>query len=266
MDTGPPKGLNKRVELGGQTKETNLNVIQILVLRYPQCVTYATPEGKKDVEAGLPAITAVPGDIRLGDGVGLRREPQQQRSRDRVEAILEATSQLLEESGYAALSTSTIAERAELTVSSLYQFFTNVDDIVVELVRRWTAEFDALVTIDPDQPVVDQLAEVIDRYAEFFRTTPGFRAVYFSGSLRGQARVLDRASNQSLEVQLATQWSRRHPEVPAAQLQRIARVCVHIGDALLGLAFRVDPMGDQQTLLEAKKALAAYLESALGST
>jgi AcrR family transcriptional regulator len=241
-----------------------VNVIQILVLRYPHCVSHATPESKKLLAAEIPAINPVPGDITLGEGVGLRREPRQQRSRDRVEAILAATSELLEESGYSALTTSAIADRADLTVSSLYQFFTNVDDIVVELVRRWTADFDELVLIEPDKPVNEQLGDVIDRYAEFFRTTPGFRAVYFSGSLRGQARVLDRASNQSLEMQMARQWGEHYPAISQEDLLRIARVCVHIGDALLGLAFRLDPMGDEQTLVEAKRALAAYLESALG--
>lgn len=241
-----------------------MNMIQILVLRYPVPVTHATPEANKDLVME-PAIQAVPGDIRLGEGVGLRREPRQQRSRERVEAILAATAQLLEESGYSALTTSAVAERAGLTVSSLYQFFTNVDDIVVELVRIWTAEFDGLVLIDPSLGVADQLAGVIDSYAEFFRSTPGFRAVYFSGALRGQARALDRASNQSLEMQLANQWRQRYPQQTQAESLRIARVCVHIGDALLGLAFRLDPMGDPGTIAEAKRALAAYLETALGT-
>jgi AcrR family transcriptional regulator len=52
-----------------------------------------------------------------------RREPSQKRSRERVERILAATRDLLEEQGLAAITTTRIAVRAGLPVGSIYQYF-----------------------------------------------------------------------------------------------------------------------------------------------
>ncbi|GAB2662274.1 TetR family transcriptional regulator [Gordonia jinhuaensis] len=203
----------------------------------------------------------------------LRREPRQKRSRERVAAILTSTAELLEESGYQSLTTASIAEHAGLSVSSLYQFFANVDAIIVELVREWTQQFDAVLA-QVEVPTLDDfpasLDSIVDSYVRFFRETPGFRAVYFSSSLRGEARSLDKQSNARLANLLATSWASLLDDPPAdletadletTDLHTAALVTVHIADSLLGLAFRVDPSGDDDTITEAKRAVRAYLTS-----
>ncbi len=200
--------------------------------------------------------------MEIPEQSGLRRVPRQQRSRERVQAILDATSGLLEESGYDDLTTTFIAERAGMSVSSLYQFFANVDAIIAELVRDWTAEFDAIVLTAAEEPFESWVDAMIDGYVEFFRSTPGFRTVYFNGALRGEAKILDRESNTRLEDRLATLWSERLDR-PAAELNTFARITVHLGDALLGLAFRLKPTGDPETIAEAKRALRLYLSEVL---
>ncbi|MEN6473345.1 MAG: TetR/AcrR family transcriptional regulator [Syntrophaceae bacterium] len=64
------------------------------------------------------------------------REPRQSRSRVTYDAILEATTQLLIERGYAATTTNHIAERAGISIGSLYQYFPNKEAIAVELLQR----------------------------------------------------------------------------------------------------------------------------------
>ena len=53
----------------------------------------------------------------------LRRQPQQQRSKDRVEAILLAAAEVFDEIGVEAATTHLIAARAGTAIGSLYQFF-----------------------------------------------------------------------------------------------------------------------------------------------
>lgn len=65
-----------------------------------------------------------------------RRSPRQERSRDTVEAILEAAAQVFERHGYAGGTTNRIAERAGVSIGSLYQYFPNKDAIVVEVMHR----------------------------------------------------------------------------------------------------------------------------------
>lgn len=52
-----------------------------------------------------------------------------------VEAILDAAARILEEGGVAALSTNVIAQKAGVSVGSLYQYFPGKDSILAELIR-----------------------------------------------------------------------------------------------------------------------------------
>jgi AcrR family transcriptional regulator len=65
-----------------------------------------------------------------------RRTPRQARAHSKVAAIFEATTQILEKEGRARLNTNRIAERAGVSVSTLYQYFPNKDAILLALARR----------------------------------------------------------------------------------------------------------------------------------
>jgi AcrR family transcriptional regulator len=65
-----------------------------------------------------------------------RKTPKQARSRDTVDAILEATIRVLLERGYAQTTTIAIAERAGVSVGSLYQYFPSKEALVAALIDR----------------------------------------------------------------------------------------------------------------------------------
>src|SRR5262249_32018438 len=69
-----------------------------------------------------------------------RKTARQQRSRATVEALLEATTDILSREGYAKLTTNRIAERAGVNIASLYQYFPGKEAIVAELRRRHGAD------------------------------------------------------------------------------------------------------------------------------
>jgi len=69
-----------------------------------------------------------------------RKAAKQERAQLTVEAILEAASQVFERHGYAHASTNRIAERAGVSIGSLYQYFPNKDAILVALARRHLEE------------------------------------------------------------------------------------------------------------------------------
>jgi AcrR family transcriptional regulator len=71
--------------------------------------------------------------------------PRQERSRATVEAILQATADILTRHGYARLTTNRIAERAGVNIASLYQYFPSKEAIVAELRRRHGSEQRAAV-------------------------------------------------------------------------------------------------------------------------
>jgi len=71
--------------------------------------------------------------------------PKQERTRARVDAILDAADALLAERDAGALSLPMIAQAAGLPASSLYHFFPSAEAALVALVRRCNERMDALI-------------------------------------------------------------------------------------------------------------------------
>jgi len=65
-----------------------------------------------------------------------RKLPRQSRSMAMVDAILEASTRILLERGYAGMSTNVVAERAGVSVGSLYQYFPNKESLLAALHQR----------------------------------------------------------------------------------------------------------------------------------
>jgi AcrR family transcriptional regulator len=69
-------------------------------------------------------------------GINPRKSPAQERSRFTVEQIIQAATQVFAEWGYAGATTNHIAERAGVSIGSLYQYFPNKEAILVTLAKR----------------------------------------------------------------------------------------------------------------------------------
>jgi AcrR family transcriptional regulator len=67
-----------------------------------------------------------------------RRKPKQARAQGTIDAILEATAQIVERQGEAAFTTNHVAERAGVSIGSLYQYFPDKRAILREMAKRET--------------------------------------------------------------------------------------------------------------------------------
>jgi len=68
-----------------------------------------------------------------------RKAPKQQRSKKMVEAILEAAARILED-GAGPFTTNHIAERAGVSIGSLYQYFPGAEAIMAALIEQHVAD------------------------------------------------------------------------------------------------------------------------------
>ena len=66
----------------------------------------------------------------------IRKKPQQQRAKLIVDHILQAAQICIVEQGLMHITTPKIAEKAGVSVGSLYQYFENKEEIIQELLRR----------------------------------------------------------------------------------------------------------------------------------
>ena len=103
----------------------------------------------------------------------LRKLPRQERSRITVEAILEATTQVLTEKGYNKTNTNLIAERAGVSIGSLYQYFPNKKSLIIALREQHSKEIEELLAskfkdlfdTPPEQAIPQLIKTVIEVHA-----------------------------------------------------------------------------------------------------
>lgn len=69
-----------------------------------------------------------------------RKQTVQARSAVTVEIIVEAAARILEERGLEGYTTNAVADRAGVSIGSLYQYFPNKDAITIALIQRETAD------------------------------------------------------------------------------------------------------------------------------
>ncbi|MBO3748447.1 TetR family transcriptional regulator [Streptosporangiaceae bacterium NEAU-GS5] len=192
------------------------------------------------------------------------REPQQARSRARVEAILAAADAILAERGYEALTVRRIAETAGVPVGSIYQFFPDKAAIVDALGRHYISGFDQvmedLVERAQRERLDDIVGTVVDAFTALYRARPGYVALWSGRHLSPELAHADQVNNavimegarRIIAVQLGL------PDGP--ELARGAQIAVWAVDSVLQHTFRAGPRGDQETLEETKRMLRLYLE------
>lgn len=95
-----------------------------------------------------------------------RKQPLQARSRETVRVILRAAAQVFAARGYAASTTNHIAERAGVSIGSLYEYFPNKDALLHALLEDHIREARAiLMAVAPDAALTaDGLAGVVRGY------------------------------------------------------------------------------------------------------
>ncbi|MFJ8853996.1 TetR family transcriptional regulator [Streptomyces sp. NPDC102437] len=195
----------------------------------------------------------------------LRRAPVQQRSAERLARILDACAELLDETGYEQLSTRAVAIRAGVPIGSVYRFFSNKRALTDALARRnldsYAERVTARLAVIPAADWRSAIDAVLDEYLAMKRSVAGFALVDF-GAADPEEDPADDA-NQRVAGRLGELLSGYLGTTSDEDLSRTVLVCVEAADALLQLAFRADPSGDQAIVAETRTMLRAYLARVL---
>ncbi len=203
-----------------------------------------------------------------------RKRPLQARARRTVEAILEGAAQVFEKHGYARTTTDRIAERAGVSVGSLYQYFPNKDAIIVALAERHQeAGLRRVRELLSDAPVEALAAMDLDGLLGMFvrdlivlhRHHPRLHRLLLVEA-RMPSDQLDRLSRQ--EDQLASDVAtllRGHPGISAASPELAAWMLIHAAEGMIHDFVVHPPPGDVDEdafVREMVRLLGGYLRSA----
>ncbi|MEU9967786.1 TetR/AcrR family transcriptional regulator [Streptomyces malaysiensis] len=222
----------------------------------------------------------------------LRRNPVQRRSAERLGRILDACAELLDEVSYEELSTRAVAERAGVPIGSVYRFFSNKRAMAEALAHRNLDEYAERITrrlatsgvsatsatsATSDASAASDAAGaggggwreamdvVVDEYLAMKRGAPGFALIEFGHPVpateppeQPNHLVADR-----LRTLLADRLGGGRDKAAEERLRVAFLLAVETADALLRLAFRMDPEGDPAIVAETKELLRAYLARVL---
>ncbi|MDG4778716.1 TetR family transcriptional regulator [Micromonospora sp. WMMD961] len=177
--------------------------------------------------------------------------------------MLDACAELVDEVGYEGLTTTLLAERAEVAIGSVYQFFPDKRAIVQALTLRtmesYLQRLDERFASDEMTHWWDGVDAGIDEYITMHRTVPGFRTLHFGDVVDLHLLDEQRDNNGVIADQLARVLTERFGLTDVPKLRFVLEIAVEAADALIKLAFRRKSDGDERVLLEAKALIREYL-------
>lgn len=192
----------------------------------------------------------------------LRRQPVQQRSAKRVERMLEACAELVDELGYDGVTTTLIAERAGVAVGSLYQFFPDKRAVVQALTQRNLDYFMTEIATRLDDAELEHWWDgadlVLDIYVQMYREVPGFGRIRFGDVVDLRLIDSERDNNTVIAEGMATFLADRFG-IAADGIRLQVAVANEIADAILNLAFRRKLFAEETVIAEAKMVVRGYL-------
>jgi AcrR family transcriptional regulator len=170
--------------------------------------------GRSGVARAEARVSRKPPAVSLKRPLVPRKLPQQERAQETVGAILKAAAAAFARDGYACTTTNHIAERAGVSVGSLYQYFPNKDAILGALYERHTADVDVAVEralaemTDTRIPLHRALTGLLERLQDLHDEDPD---------------LMQAASQQAVHVPRVVSYGRKHKEDHVDRVERVLR-------------------------------------------
>jgi AcrR family transcriptional regulator len=204
--------------------------------------------------------------LQDGQVASPRRAPSQQRSRERVERMLAAASALIAEQGSDAMRMGEVAERAGVSIGSLYQFFPDKGAIIWALAERHTAESQACIAaalrdVTDAEGLRRAFSELVDIYYGLFLAEPVMRDIWSGTQADKALRQLELADSRANAEFLTTVLKRLRPGADPVALDTTAFLIWQMGEAAMRLAISVERQeGDRLVVAYKRMALRELLD------
>lgn len=173
-----------------------------------------------------------------GSAAKPRKRPLQERSRETVRVILEAAARIFEERGIAAATTDAIAERAGVSVGSLYQYFPNKESLLATLAACHLLEArgaiePALAALDGATPFDVALRGFVHAMVASHTARPRLHRALFEEAPYDTDAIRALLSMRNEICARLAHWLASRPEVQVSDASLAARLAV---DTIVSLA------------------------------
>jgi AcrR family transcriptional regulator len=189
-----------------------------------------------------------------------RKRPRQQRSRETVDTILEATARVLVKLGFDQLTTNAVATAAGVSIGSLYQYFPNKEALVAALIEQHVEQMNAAVLAELARvatlPIAEAARCVIELTIRAHAIDPELHQVLTEQVPRvgklAKLRELDEICHRMVAGLLAARKNElaiRDPDIAAFLLVSTIESIVHRAALLYPHRLRDPRLIDEATLL-----------------
>ncbi len=173
--------------------------------------------------------------------------------------MLGAASALIADKGSDAMRMGEVAEKAGVSIGSLYQFFPDKSAIIQTLAKRYNAEGRAciekeLAGVRDMAGLQEAFGRLIDIYYGLFLAEPVMRDIWSGMQADKALREVELAESRANGELLAEAMLRLRPEADPEKLSRSAFLIMSLGEATMRLAISVQH-AEGDALVEAYKRM-----------
>jgi len=196
----------------------------------------------------------------MSEATALRRAPAQERSKARVEKMLESAIAIIAEKGSDALRMNEVAENAGVSIGSLYQFFPDKAAIIRTLAARYNEQGrncieEELGGVHDARSLRAAFGHLIDIYYELFLAEPVRRDIW-SGMQADQAlRAFELEESRANADLLAVAMLKVRPRAKREEIEASAFLIMSLGESAMRLAVSV-PRDEGDRIVAAYKRMA----------
>lgn len=199
--------------------------------------------GNASPSTALPAITSAAASATAAPATpaSARRQPVQQRSQERLERILDVARNLIAQHGSEPLKMSEVAEKAEISIGSLYQYFPDKRSILRSLAlhyldenRRCIAE--GLASVRDKATLAQAFSMLMDEYYQICLASPVRRDIVSGMRADRELTAIELAESKACGELLAAAILRAHPKADAKKVGALAFLVWQLGEETMRLA------------------------------
>jgi len=175
-----------------------------------------------------------------------RRQPAQQRSRERLERILVVASTLIASKGSDQVTMSEIAELAEISIGSLYQYFPDKRSVIRSLAETHAEEChrcieEAFADVHDKTGLLAAFSTLVDQYYRILLNNPVMRDVSYAMRADKELAAVELAQSRSSAALLAAAIQRVFAGANRKKLGVSSFLIWQLGEEALRLALAHEP-------------------------
>lgn len=195
-----------------------------------------------------------------------RRTPRQERSRDRVDAILRAARELIGKRGNDAVSMREIAARASVPIASVYDYFPDKNGILRALMVQYLGDIQTrlvgiLMPVDSVSGLYAAIDRMVDALVDIFRKERELPTIWGAVQANTTLRKLDVEDGLRIAEFLVSRFLHVMPDADPESVRDACLYAVSTVSTTVRMAVYTNPKDGERLIREFKLLMRLRLGS-----